>query len=166
MSEKIRIVGREILGGNLEFFSLRQIVKQTQLDRLETRRALERLWREKFIRIYRITPARQLPEETDIVYKVHDRKGLEAWIAPKLRNETAQDRMWKVIRYLRVFTRSDLIRTAGVKRENAKWFTKMLHRAGIIRPSKEKGPGVEWALIKDCGPKRPFVGPGRKAHSA
>jgi hypothetical protein len=54
----------------------------------------------------------------------------------------------------------DLVVLAGAKRENARWFVKMLYRAGYISPSKSGGPGVEWSLIrfKDPGPQRPYLG--------
>jgi hypothetical protein len=98
---------------------------------------------------------------------VAGKKKLAERIAPKLKEETAQDRMWSVIRNKSemdgCFKVRDVIILADVKRENARWFVKMLRRAGYIRPSKPGGPGVEWRLIRDCGPKRPYVTSRQKA---
>lgn len=65
--------------------------------------------------------------------------------------------MWKVLRYLKIFTRRDLIALAEVSHENAIWFTKMLRQDGIIKSSRNGGPGTEWRLIKDLGPRRPYM---------
>ncbi len=97
------------------------------------------------------------PQLEEIAKKVMAEK-----IGPKLREGTAQDRIWSVIRNKSkldgYFTVQDLITLAEVKREMARWFVKMLRRAEYIKPSKPMGPGVEWRLIRDCGPRRPYVG--------
>ena len=92
-----------------------------------------------------------------LTYRITDKKALAKRIAPKLKEETVQDRMWFIIRKKRLFVLRDLIVLAGVKRETARWFLKALRRAGIVRPSRPAGPGVEWRLVKDVGPKRPYV---------
>jgi predicted transcriptional regulator len=160
--ERLRIIGKVVLEMP-GFFSLDQITKKTKMHRCEVCHVLAKLCLEGLLKRAASKMREEYQERRgrpyyDIIYRISNKNALIAKIAPRLKEETAQDRMWKVIRYLRVFTRSDLIRTAEVSRENAKWYTKMLHRAGYLKPSKPGGPGVEWRLIKDVGPKRPYVG--------
>jgi hypothetical protein len=75
------------------------------------------------------------------------------------------DRVWKVIRCKKVFTLIELIIIAEVKRETARWYLKQLRAAGIVKPSAEAGPGVEWTLLKDPGPKRPHTGRGDRPYA-
>jgi hypothetical protein len=157
--EKLRTIGRAVLEAN-GFFSLDQIVKRTGISRKYTTDTLVVLSKEGLIKKIKKQRKEHVPGHSpmfSLTYRVADKEALAERIAPRLRENTAQDKMWKVIRYLRIFTRSDLIRTAEVSRENAKWYTKMLHRAGYIKPSSAGGPGVEWRLVRDCGPKRPYV---------
>lgn len=170
--EKIRIIGCAILKkspGN-EFFSLDQIIEVTGLDRIGIRRVLEQLTREKLILkidkrpgYMKVTNAHPYPESKGrpplaITYHVKNKKKLTERVAPKLKEGTALDRMWSIIRARGRFTVRDLIVLAEVGLENARWFVKMLRRAGFVRPLRPGGPGVEWILIKDPGPKRPHVG--------
>jgi len=160
--EKLRTIGKAVLEANEFFFSLDQIVKKTKMHRCEVCHVLTKLCLEGLVKRAASKMRQEYQERRgrpyyDIIYRICNKDALAAKIAPKLKEETAQDKMWKVIRYLRVFTRSDLIRTAEVSRENAKWYTKMLHRGGYLKPSKPGGPGVEWRLVKDVGPKRPYV---------
>ena len=169
--EKLRIIGRVILGkspGN-EFLSLDQIIEITGLDRIAIRRALEQFSREKLILKITKRPTYLdaefgLPKGRPplaITYHVKNKKKLIERVARKLREGTIQDRMWSIIRARGRFTVQDLIVLAEAKHESARWFVKMLRRAGYIRPSKPGGPGVEWRLLRDCGPKRPYVSPRR-----
>jgi hypothetical protein len=112
------------------------------------------------------SPLRGRPKKR-VIYLVSCKQRLEARVSPKLKEDTAQDRMWRAIRAKSqvdgFFTRIDLIVLAEVSSEMAKWFTKMLRRAGIIQPSRNSGRGVKWRLIKDPGPKRPHVGSKQEA---
>jgi len=65
------------------------------------------------------------------------------------------DRIWIVIREKRFFTRRDLRVLAGATNGMVRWYTRMLARAGIIATSGRFG---EWRLIKDVGPRRPYIG--------
>jgi len=159
--EKFKIIGKAAIKRN-GFFSLMQIAGETGIDRIECRRVLERMRREGIIKgIFKIQNskfknARGRPE-MKIIYRLADRKALAARIAPKMRENTVLDRMWKVIRYKKIFTRRDLRVLTGASAENVKWFTKALRRQGIIVSSARGGPGVEWTLIKGIGAKRPYL---------
>jgi hypothetical protein len=95
-----------------------------------------------------------------ITYRLADLKKMTERIAQKAFEDTAQDKMFWVMRKLRVFTRRDLVVLtcdAGgrqtVARETARWFTKRLRKNGYIRPGNQG----EWILINDPGPKRPCI---------
>lgn len=171
--EYLRIIGCAVLKkspGN-EFFSLDQVVEVTGLNRNDVRRTLQRLSHEKLVvEIQKqIKAQEQYPRGRPIMtitYHVADQEKLKTRVAPKLKEGTAQDRMWSVIRNKSKmdahFTTHDVIILAEVGRENARWFLKMLRRAGIIQPSKPRGQGAYWTLVKDPGPKRPYVGDQKK----
>lgn len=177
--ENLRFIGCAILEGpGGEFFSLDRLVGVTGLDRKAVRRVMERLTRERLIIKVSQKPGYHKQDSIQIefhggrpplaiTYHVANRKKLIEKVAPKLKDGTAHDRMWRIIRAKGIFTISDLIILAEAKRENARWFAKMLRRAGIIAPSKAAGHGVTWRLIKDVGPKRPYVtDQKRRAQSA
>ena len=173
--EMLRFTGCAVLGKSSghEFFSLNQIIEITGLNRIAVRRVMEQFNREKLI--LKITkrpnyfkgeiafPKGRPP--LSITYHLNNKKKLIERIAPKLKENTSQDRIWRVIRARIDFTVQDLIVLAEVGRENARWFTKMLRRAGII---KQVSRG-QWRLVKDLGPRRPYVGDQiqakRKAHN-
>ncbi len=172
MVERLRIIGCAVLEkspGN-EFFSLDQIVEITGLDRIAVRRSLEQFSREKLILKLSKRPTYLKAEiglpkgrpPLAITYHVKNKKKLRDRVIPKLKEQTAQDRMWSVIRNKQEmdghFTVRDVIILSGTKREHARWFVKMLRRGGFVKPSKPGGPGVTWTLIKDPGPRRPYVG--------
>lgn len=80
----------------------------------------------------------------------------------KVERKTAEngwDKMWKVVRALRKFTRQDLMVICNQTIANVIFFTKYYRRLGYMRPTKNAGKGSFWILCKDPGPKRP-VGKG------
>jgi predicted transcriptional regulator len=60
------------------------------------------------------------------------------------------------------FNLHDLTVLAGAKKGTARWYLKALRRAGYILPSRKAGPGVEWRLTGNFGPKRPYICSERK----
>jgi DNA-binding IclR family transcriptional regulator len=143
--EKLRVVGAVVADKNTEFFSLDQVVELTGFERTEVRRALEKLLREKLVLKITRTPKdptwmKGRPRLT-ITYHVADQEKLVERVAPRLKEDTAQDRMWTAMRYKShadgSFTLADVITLAKVGREHARWFVKMLRRAGYVEPSKK-----------------------------
>lgn len=160
--ERFKIIGNKLLGLN-GFFSVRTIAKETGIDPKEVRIVLDRMLREGLVERYELRKiSNQLRGRPGavLVYQVKKKDNLEKRIIPKLKTDTAMDRMWKVIRYRRNFTRRDLRIDAEAGFETAKWFTKMLARAGYVKQIARR----EWALVKDPGPKRPYVN-DQKKHS-
>jgi DNA-binding Lrp family transcriptional regulator len=164
--ERLKIVGSAVLKKKC-FFSVRQISLETSIAAREVRVILDRLMREGLVQRFDLvpnqgesSPLRGRPKKR-VVYQIAFRERLEACISPKLKENTAQDRMWRAIRAKSqadgYFTRTDLIVLAEVSSEIAVWFTKMLRRAGIIQPSRDSGPGVKWRMLRDPGPRRPHI---------
>jgi len=159
--ERLKIIGKTISSKN-RLFSVGEISAETMIDPLNVQIVLDRLYREGLVQRFRLvsesaSPLRGRPKK-NVAYQVRNKKEFKERIAPRLKEDTAQDRVWQVIRCLRNFTRGDLIRIADVSVEIAVWFTKMLHRAGFVALSKRQGQGVHWRLIRDPGPRRPYLG--------
>jgi hypothetical protein len=159
---KLKTVGKSVLGMGQSFFSLDQIVKKTGIPRREVCHILEKFYLENIIKKVSIKKREEYQERRgrpcyDIIYRLIKKQTLYKRIAQRLGNGTEEDRMWQVLRYLKIFTRRDLIVVAEVSYEHAIWFTKMLHREGIIWPLRNGGPKVKWRLVEDVGPKRPCI---------
>lgn len=146
------------------FFSEEELCLALGINPVSVRRTLERLCREGIVtQIKKYPPWARLDGKPrrhrkclQITYRLADKDRLALRIAPKLRESSAAERMWKVIRFKKIFNRRDLIVLAGAEKENAKWYIKMLRRAGIIRALEKRGPRMDWILIKDTA-KRPAV---------
>jgi len=95
--------------------------------------------------------------KTSLLFHVANKKKFIERVSPKLKENTAQDRMWKIIRKTQPFTINDLLTLARANYENARWFLKGLRTAGYIQ-SSGKGINVTWMLVNDPGPKRPYIG--------
>jgi len=158
--ETLRKIGKIILEKyGTRFFTLDEIVEATGAERIAVRRAMERLNREGLVpKLGKYPPERHTLQKgrpaIRITYRLANREKLQVRIAPRLKEDSAVERMWKIIRYKRIFTRRDLVVLAGASRENAKWYTKRLRDAGIIKPTRAGGRGVEWVMVKDVGAKR------------
>jgi len=156
---RLRIVGNELLKRERTFFSLAQIVRATGLEREKVRDILIGLWREKLL--VRVRKNRDYswsngPPLLNVRYRVVVPGKLAARIAPQYRGENnAADRIWFIVRKKVTFTRRDLRVLAGASSSNVRWYTKKLAKAGII---STRGRSGEWVLLKDVGPRRPYVG--------
>jgi hypothetical protein len=158
---KLGVIGKTILDRYpCGFFSLDQIAEATKLPRKSVNDTLFGLFKEGLIK--KIAKQRKEhipghPPRFSITY-TGNRKALAARIGPRPKEETAQDAMWAVIRRRPQFDLRDLIVLASAEKGTARWYIKALRRAGYIVPSRKGGGlGVEWKLMKDSGPKRPFL---------
>ncbi|MFB3887616.1 MAG: hypothetical protein ACE144_20550 [Thermodesulfobacteriota bacterium] len=163
---KLGYLGRAILDHYpYGFFSLDQVMRATELPRKFVTDALVILSKDGVVKKVTKLQKEHIPGHPPrfaIIYSAN-RKALAARIAPRLKEETVQDRMWAVIRKKKSIELRDLIILAGVKRGMARWYFKALRGLGIIHPCRSGGgPGVVWNLIKDVGVKRPYIKPNRK----
>jgi len=165
---KLRIIGKAILERHPNgFFSLDQIARLTGISRKYVTDVLVVFSQEGVIRKVRKQRKEHTPGHSpcfSLTYVVADKKALADRIAPRLKKGMIQDRLWFIVRKKKFFTLRDLIILARAERETARWFLKALRGMGIIRPLRPGGPGVEWMLVKDPGPKRPYIETKRKAN--
>ncbi len=168
MRERLRNVAKAICLRE-GFFSANQIAREASINPKDARITLDRLFREGLLERFDLapnpgenSPLRGRPKRRTI-YQVANKEEFKKRFAPRLREDTASDRMWRVIRIKGTFNVRDLTVLAAVDRENCRYFVKQLYRAGYISPSKQGGPGVVWSLIraKDPGPQRPYLGDSR-----
>lgn len=147
----------ELIRIDRNFFTLNQVVRTTGLPRENVRDVLIELRFDGFLRRVGRTkdyngPCRRLD---NVRYRVLRPKVLAERIAPKRRGKNNScDRIWFLIRMKRMFKRKDLRVLAEVSSETVRWFTKLLHRAGIISLIGRD----EWSLIGDPGARRPYIG--------
>jgi len=158
MTSRKQII-KDIIQKRRGFFSLDQIVEQTHYPRKVVLEILDSfaMKGERMVR----EAMRKGTVGRPGIYRVNQ---------PEEGEGIALNRMWKVIRYKGRFELPDLIKLANVKRETARSFLKSLRKGGFINPNKPTGRGVYWTLIKDPGPRRPYIGDQvcakRKAQSA
>jgi len=165
--ERLKIIGEVVLGEKGCFTVgkvSRMIPPEAGLSAQDVRTVLDRLFREGLLLRIKIDPRfapaaglRGRPP-AKLLYQKKSKKNLAEKIAPKIKENTALDRAWSVIRNKSrlegSFTVADVVMLGEIGRENARSFVKMLRRAGIVRNVGYR----EWVLIKDTGPRRPYVG--------
>jgi hypothetical protein len=158
---KLGIIGRTILDRYpCGFFSLDQITEASKLSRKLVSDTLFILVREGLIKKIRKQRKEHIPGHSPRFSVTYTgiRKALAARIGPRPKQETVQDTMWMVMRGRQQFNLRDLLVLARAERGTARWYIKALRRAGYIVPSRSGGgPGVEWKLAKEMGPKRPSL---------
>jgi Fic family protein len=160
----LRIIGRAILEHH-GFFSLDQIARETNILRRYVNDVLGVFLSQGIIKKIKKQKKEHRPglaPAYSLTYRVANQKKLAERIAPRFNENTGQDRMWSVIRNKTkadgFFSLRDLIVLGGVVKNSARSYLKSLRKIGIIQPSRSGGgPGVEWRLLKDPGPRRPYV---------
>ncbi len=148
------------LSFGIQYYSLSQVVDATGLEWEAVR---HRLWKlEKAGLITRIKsweaplPGFSKGRPTKNICFRTTHQLIEKANTPKSHKYNGWDAMWKTIRALRKFTRSDLQIICSQGLSNVQAFTKTYRKLGYIKPLREKGRNVSWMLIKDPGPRRPL----------
>jgi DNA-binding Lrp family transcriptional regulator len=143
-----------------QYYTLSQVVDATGLQRETVR---HRLWKlESAGLITRIKywesplPGFSNGRPTKNICYRSTQRLFEKANAPKAHKYNSWDAMWKTIRALRKFTRSDLQIICSQGLSNVQAFTKTYRKLGYIKPLREKGRNILWMLIKDPGPRRPL----------
>ncbi len=142
---------------------LAEVVEATGLPRRPVLRVLDKLTREGYLREVaddpepprrgECGPPRRNPTWR-IVGDVTARPG------PKPHRDTLRDKMYRIIRARRRFTRTDLMVLTGASQGSAEIYTVILERHGIIRRIGKRGGEIVWMLVKDPGPNRPRLDEG------
>lgn len=142
-------------------FTLAKAAEATGHTRRQVLRALDRLVREGYVEELSDDPVKPDPHVggpalRNPTWQVTGEKSLAERTSPKPRN-THRDRMWRIMRMRRQFTRTDLERLATTDRWNTELYTRMLERSGVIRRVGKQGREWLFLLVKDPGPARPRV---------
>lgn len=161
---QVRTIGMAILKHH-GFFSLDQIAMETKISRKYVTDVLVVFAQEGLVKKIIKQKKEHIPGHSprfSLTYRVVDRKGFAVRIAPRRFENTVEDRMWFIIRNRfrngSSFNLHDIMVLAGAKKGTARSYIKTLRRAGFIVPSRSGGgPGVEWKLTGDYGPKKPYI---------
>jgi len=148
------------------FFSVKQISKETFIGSKDVQIVLDRLFREGLVQRFDLipnpgedSPLRGRPKRRTI-YQLANRSEFKKRFGPKMKLNTAEDRLWKIVRYRESFLVRDLVVLCDVGKEHARWYVKMLAKAGFVCPCGSVGHALEWRLVRlrDPGPRRPYLG--------
>lgn len=150
--------------------SLEQVISGADRPRKPVLRVMDRLVREgnlEEVEDNKVQPkfgevgrARRNP-----TWRILEKPILEDFI-PKPKRLTVRDKMWRLIRARRRFTRSELIRLSGAKLGSCEDYTKMLVRDGYLKVIGKDGHSQVYMLVKDPGPKRPAISEQRPKRAA
>jgi hypothetical protein len=141
-------------------FFLADAAQSTGIERRKALRILEKFRKEGYltkVREERVSlklneygPARRNPE-----YKVIK----DISLRQRKKGLCNRDKIWKTLRFLRKFTRSDLIRLTGCTK-TVEDYTRLLALHGYIECIGRSSHEKVWLLVKDSGPKRPHIPEG------
>lgn len=149
----------------LSTITLKKITQGAGRPRKPVLRVMDRLAREGYLEEIADTPdprvyrqyGRDLRNPT---WKILKSPLLEDFV-PRPERNTDRDKMWRVIRAKRRFSKAELERIAEVKEGNCSSYVNLLLHHGFLRKIAKDGRQQVYLLIKDPGPKRP-VTPERK----
>lgn len=122
------------------------------MDRLVREGNLEEIADDKIQPAYgEVGRARRNP-----TWKIIEKPILEEFL-PKPTRDTVRDKMWRLIRARRRFTRRELMRLSGASLGSCEDFTQLLKRDGYLRVTGKDSRQQVYMLVKDPGPKRPAI---------
>ena len=140
--------------------TLPEILDGTGRPRKPVLRVMDRLCRDGYVeeqddnreqRTYRQSgPSRRNP-----TWKIL-RKPLVDHYTPRPKKNALRDKMWRVIRATRRFTRSDVKRLSGAGTGSVTDFTQLLEAHGVIRQIGKDSHQKVYLLVRDPGAKRPI----------
>lgn len=147
--------------------NLEQIVSGADRPRRPVLRVMDRLSREGNVVEIADTPEPKGYGEggkprRNPTWRIIEKPVLAAFI-PRPKRITVRDRMWRIIRARRRFTRLELRRLAGATISSCETFTQMLERDGYLRVIGKDSHQQVYMLIKDTGPVRPATREARKS---
>lgn len=142
-----------------KIFSLGDVEASTGIARRKLLRVLEKFRKEGFLQIIeeeKVRPERgeNGPFRRNPRYK---RIGDIIKRQKKQRPFCGRDRIWRTIRFLRKFKRSDLIRLTGDSETTIYGYTRQLVIHGYLKELGRSGKDKVFFLFNDPGPKRPII---------
>jgi hypothetical protein len=144
---------------NRKTFSLNDLVTATGIDRRKLLRVLEKFRKEGFLKIVGEEKVRPAMGENGPFRRNPRYQRIKdiATRQKKQRPSCGRDRIWRTIRYLRKFKRSDLIRLTGDKERTIYGYTRKLVIHGYLKDLGRSGREKVFLLFNDSGPKRPIM---------
>jgi hypothetical protein len=147
----------------LAHFSLAQAAEALDRPRRPLLRMLDTLTAEGYLILVKDEPVRpglgeRGPARRNPTWRVNPKKNVAK--RPRVQapgGNTMRDKMWRLIRAQRRFTRSYLVRLVGCSAGSAEDFTALLEREGIIQRRGREGQENFYVLVKDPGVKRPRI---------
>ena len=141
--------------------SLAQVMTGADRPRRPVLRVMDRLAREGYLEEIKDekvqTGERQCgPPRSNPLWRITARPLSARPSLPEPKKRNLRDRLWKIIRMKRRFTRTDLETVSGVSRGSIEDFTQLLEQQGVLRFVGKDGYEKVYLLIKDCGPQRPL----------
>lgn len=142
-----------------KIFSLEDVVTSTGIGRRKILRVLDKLKNEGFLEIVseeKVRPGKGKhgPFRRNPRFK---RIGDITKRQKKQRPFCGRDRIWRTIRFLRKFKRSDLIRLTGDNETTIYGYTRQLVIHGYLKKIGRSGREKVFFLFNDPGPKRPII---------
>lgn len=149
-------------------FCLNDVAQQTGLDRRRLLVTLKKLQREG--RIELVEDRRQEskgfrefgPAKRDPVWRVADRRPRP----PAQAGRTGMDKVWRAVRSLRRFTRSQIAGLTGVKSKTVQNYLGVLTGQGFLRAAGTENRQQVYVLARDPGPSRPLARAPRNTKEA
>ncbi len=140
-------------------FSLNDVTVATGIDRRKLLRVLEKFRKEGFLQIVGEEKVRPVMGENGPFRRNprYKRIGDIAARQKKQRPFCGRDRIWRTIRFLRKFKRSDLIRLTGDNESTIYGYTRQLVIHGYLKELGRDGKEKVFFLFNDPGPKRPII---------
>jgi len=142
-----------------KIFSLNDIVASSGMDRRKLLRVLEKFRKEGFLQIIEEEKIRPEMGENGPFRRNPRYKRIRniATRQKQTRPFCGRDRIWRTIRYLRKFKRSDLIRLTGDNESTIYGYTRQLVIHGYLKELGRSGREKVFYLFNDPGPKRPII---------
>lgn len=148
--------------------SLSQVMSGADRPRKPVLRVMDRLVREGHLVEIADNPEMRSygvggPDRRNPVWKILAKPMLNLIGRPK--RITVRDRMWRLIRARRRFTRRELQRLSGSTISSCESFTQMLANEGYLRVTGKTGAQYVYLLIKDPGPTRPGIKEAKRRYA-
>lgn len=153
----------EYLGRKNEF-TLNDLLQEKGLNRRTTLQALNKLVKEGSLIVTKVeyVPRTAKTGRRRIKNPSFQRiEALQARLNSQYKRETVRDRIWRVLRRVRRFTRQSLTHESGCNFHAVDDMVKLLSKHQYIKCVGKKGTKKVFVLADDPGPKRPET-PGKR----
>jgi len=140
-------------------FSLEDIVKYTGRNRRRLFRVLKKFCSEGFLQVTKEESIRPAAGEFGPCRKNPHYERIKdiSLRQKKQRPLSDRDKMWRTIRYLKKFKRSDLIRLTGCNEGSVSGYTRKLVIHGYLKELGRSGKEKVFFLFNNQSPKRPII---------